>query len=78
MLLPKPLELDNKSGILYNSGMMNTYDKLDLAENLAEKHGDLFMFKLRYAEARQYYGVIQSIESALKQQNLYEIYRSKI
>lgn len=63
---------------MYNSGMMNIYDQLEFAENLAETEGDLFMFKLRFAEARQYYGILQSIEHALKQQNLYDSFCTQI
>lgn len=51
---------------------------LDLAENLAYEYGDREWFMGCYTNSREYYNISDSIELALKQQDLWKMFVAKV
>lgn len=51
---------------------------LDLAESLAYEYGDREWFICSYTSNREYKNISESIKTALEQQNLWEMFESKV
>lgn len=57
---------------------MSRLQRLFLAEDVADNYGNLTIFVRTYTDYRQSYTIDTSIELALADQNLFEIYTKKL
>lgn len=57
---------------------MNTIMKsLIVAEEIADRHGDLTLFREQYERLRERAGITDAIKAALSAQDLYEIFEGR-
>lgn len=57
---------------------MSRLQRLFLAEDVADNYGNLTIFVRTYTDYRQSYTIDTSIELALADQNLFEIYNNQL
>lgn len=55
---------------------MRILESLQKAEQLVEEQGDSMWFKEQYTRLREFYSITESVEQALKQQNLWDKFQA--